>query len=348
MHTIDGSYGEGGGQILRTSLALAATLGLEVTIGKIRAARKNPGLAPQHLLGVKALAAIAGAQVEGAQLGSTSIIFRPQKVRGGDYTFEVGTAGSVSLVFQTLALPLAWADIPTTLRLTGGTHVPWSPHFPYLKEVLLPTLSQMGYNGTGEIRRWGWYPRGGGEVFLTIAPTPFLGPLELEERGPLKAISGHAVVSNIPRDIALREIKKVKELLCARGLKASLEAVEAPAWGQGNAIFLKAEFENSRAGFSALGERGKRAEVVAQEAAEELLSFLEGPTALEAHLADQLIPFMALAKGRSSFTVNKITEHLLTNLWVVQQLTGASYQVRGEKGEIGQIAVEGINYVKKS
>lgn len=348
MLKIDGSYGEGGGQILRTALSLAATLGLDITLERVRAGRKKPGLAPQHLMGVKALAQIASAEVEGATLGSTALSFRPQKVKGGEYTFDVGTAGSVSLVFQTLALPLAFAQTPTTLLLKGGTHVPWSPPFPYLQEVLLPTLALMGYNIKNKIHRFGWYPKGGGEVRLTVSSLSSLNPLVLEARGPLKGITGQAVVSNIPRDIAQREIKKIKELLGAQGLEAALEVVEGLALGQGNAVFLKAEFEKAVAGFSSLGERGKRAEVVAEEACEGLLEFLQETSAVEKHLADQLVPFMALARGRSIFTVSKISGHLLTNLWVVQQVAGVSYKVEGEKGGPGKVTLEGTDYVKKS
>ena len=317
--TLDGAHGEGGGQILRTALSLAVALNRPVTITNVRAGRPRPGLQPQHLTAVRALAAVSDAEVDGAELRSTALRFVPRGIRGGTYRFEIGTAGAVSLVFQALLLPLALAEEPSRLTLTGGTHVTWSPPFHYLAETFLPALAGMGIRAEATLPRWGWHPRGGGEVEATIAPTPrtALRGFVAETRDEDVAIRGLSAVSHLPRSIAERQRRRAAERLAAGGVAAEITIEDsAPAFGAGTLVFLAIR---GRAGFSALGRRGLPAEQVADAAVEPLLAYLASNAAVDDHLADQLVPFCALANAESTFTCPAISLHLATVAWVVEQ-----------------------------
>jgi RNA 3'-phosphate cyclase len=339
MIEIDGSYGEGGGQILRTALALSALLNRSLTIHQIRSKRKNPGMRRQHLAALEALARITGARVKGGTLSSQTLSFIPNEISPGDYQFRIGTAGSTTLLLQALLLPLSQSRKNSKLILEGGTHVPWSPPFHYLQEILFPALRLMGVSVKGYLERWGWYPRGGGILRVEIEPGLGLNPIPLLNRGDLKKIRGLSAASNLPRPIVERQrdeaLRRIEKVLKVEGEISLLP--NAPATGQGSFLFLVAEFEEVTAGFSALGQRGKPAEEVAKEAFLSLQNFVESEGCIDPHLADQLVPFMALAKGRSSFTTSRITEHLLTNLWVVQQFLDVNISRRGEKGDFGKI-----------
>jgi RNA 3'-terminal phosphate cyclase (ATP) len=221
----------------------------------------------------------------------------------------------------------------------GGTHVPWSPPFNYLEEIFVPMLKKIGCGISLQIKKWGWYPQGKGEVCCTIQPTNRFSALDLTERGKLLRLSGISAVSNLPDSIAERQKNQATKVLRGKGFSPEIELVQAPSIGQGTLLFLKAEFENSMAGFGALGERGKRAEKVADEACYDFLDFIESSAAVDPHLADQLIPYLALAKGKSTFTVSKITRHLLTNVWVVKQFLQLEISVVGEEGQQGTVIV---------
>ena len=377
MITIDGSYGEGGGQVLRTSLSLSALLGEAVRIETIRAKRPKPGLQAQHLTGVLATAQICSAELEGAELGSQTLTFAPQSPpQAGDYTFDVaearkgGSAGSTSLVFQTLLLPLVFADGDSHLTIRGGTHVAWSPPFHYLQHIYLPTLARMGIEATVEINQWGWYPIGGGEIRAGIrgqgvragknitsqfAPAGFgiqppdrrianpagaevipsiscpLAAINLTERGELKRLWGISALSNLPAHIGQRQKRQAERLLRERGFTPEIEIVDAPSPGQGTVVFLVAEFENVLAGFTSYGARGKRAEKVAEEACREFIQYYDSGQALDKHLADQLILPMSLAAGQSRFTTCEVTQHLLTNVGVVERLMGVKAEIEGKE-----------------
>jgi len=344
MITIDGSYGEGGGQVLRTSLALAAITGQPVRLERIRAGRRKPGLMPQHLTGVRAIARVCDAGVEGDRLDSQTLTFVPRSApKAGDYTFDVGqaarggSAGAVSLIFQTVLLPLALAGGTSHLTLIGGTHVAWSPPFDYLKRVYLPTLARMGIGARVNLEKWGWYPLGGGLVRATIQGQEAgkLVGLDLWERGELLRVRGLSASSNLPRHIQERQERAALQMLRSGGVNARIDLLDAPSKGQGTVVFLWAEFANAVAGFTSLGERGKPAEQVAEEAARDLLDFLHSSAALDRYLADQLVLPLALAAGPSRFTTEKVTSHLLTNAWVVNQFFPGRVQVEGEEGQPG-------------
>ena len=348
MLIIDGSYGEGGGQVLRTSLALSAITGQPVRIEKIRAGRRKPGLRPQHLTAVRALAKVCDAEVDGARLNAQEVTFTPRAhPQAGTYTFDVaqaargGSAGSVTLLFQAVALPLALAAGTSQLTLRGGTHVAWSPPFDYLKRVYLPTLARMGVQAKVNIRKWGWYPIGGGEMQATVQGRTGAAPAELDllERGALLRVRGLSASSNLPKHIRVRQEQSALHALRASGINARLDAVDAPSKGQGTVVFLWAEFENVLAGFTSLGERGKPAERVAQEAVQDLLNFREAGGALEEHLADQLVLPLALAEGESRFTTAAVSGHLLTNAWVVNRFLPGTVRVEGAEGEPGRVDI---------
>jgi RNA 3'-terminal phosphate cyclase (ATP) len=339
MIEIDGSYGEGGGQILRTALAFSTILKIPIRVKNIRARRKNPGLGNQHLAAVNALARISGATIEGNKIGSQTLTFIPQEIRPGDYEFKIETAGSVTLLLQTIFLPLCLAQGDSTLTLVGGTHVPWSPPFHYFSQVFLPTLRPMGVSADALIEKWGFYPRGGGRVQLKVNPIDGLKPISLVARGLLKKISGISAIANLPEHVAERQRKQALKRI-RRELKIDPEIAilsDAPSVGQGSFLFLSAEYEGIVVGFSSLGARGKPAEKVADEAVDFLKNYLESDGCVDPHLADQLVPFMALAKGNSSLTTTQMTEHLLTNLWVVAHFMETKIQTRGELGRPGGV-----------
>ena len=341
MLDIDGNYGEGGGQILRSSLSLSAILNRPIRISGIRSGRKKPGLAPQHLTCVNAVAAIANAEVIGGHLGSQTLTFRPQEISGGDYTFDVAeirpSAGAVSLVFQSIALPLSFAKVASTVTLRGGTHVPWSPSVHYLREIFIPMAAKFGFQGSIRLNRWGWYPKGGGEAIAQVQPVIDWREVDVQHCGQLQAIHATSAGSNLPEHIISRQQKQIKKRLGRFDSLVNIKRVKGESIGQGTLVFLKAEFENVQAGFSALGARGKRAERVADETCEALLGFVKSGAAIEPHLADQLVLPMALAPGESRFTTSQITRHLTTNIWLVQQFLPVRFEVNGAEKEPGEI-----------
>jgi len=358
MIEIDGSFGEGGGQVLRTSLSLSCHLKKSFRIFNIRASRKNPGLMPQHITCVRAAQLISGAEVKGDSIGSSELVFTPDKVRGGHYKFDIGTAGSTSLVLQTLLLPLCFADSEprscaqgrgeSHVTITGGTHVPWSPPFHYLKNVFLPFLKKSGIDVELDIEKWGFYPKGGGVIKASIKPAKTILPVNIEKRGELKALKGLSAVGNLPLSIAERQKTSALEILKSRALNADIEILSAPCIGQGTFFFLLSEFHPSThlvggqgifAGFSSLGQRGKKAEEVGKEATEEFIEFLHSDATVEKRLADQIVPYLALSDGKSSFTTSEITQHLLTNIEVVKKFLDVKVEVSGKEGEKGKVII---------
>lgn len=343
MLTIDGAFGEGGGQIVRSSLCLAAITGRPVTIFNIRANRKNPGLAAQHLTAVRAAAMICDADLRGDELGSSILTFAPQAAAiPGDYLFDVaearegGSAGATSLVLQTVLLPLELAAGPSRVTVLGGTHVAWSPPFHYLRDVFLPALARLGVRAGFELAAWGWYPAGQGEVTLSLPGGDSLSaanwPKSLR-RGKLQRITGVAVAANLPAHIAQRIRNRAANLLDAAGLPHQLEPLRVRSVSPGAGIFLAAEYEHSRAGFSALGAKGKPSEVVAQEAVDALLAFQRSGAAVDAHLADQLLLPLALAGAQTTLAIERVSEHTRTNLAVVEQFLGPVARISGNRLE---------------
>lgn len=339
MLTIDGSYGEGGGQILRTALALSAVLDRPVLIEKIRARRKNPGLQAQHLAGVRALGEITRAEVEGATVGSISLQFTPGRIGGGEYRWDVGTAGAISLVLQAILVPLALAKEDSRISITGGTHVPWSPPFPYIEQILLPVLNGIGLRASLTLKRWGFYPKGGGLVEGMVERST-LHPLTLTARGRPLEIVGHSAVAGVPLSVAERQRKRALSRLEPLGVACRIETCEVGARNPGTILFLLVKCEGGRAGFSSLGERGKPAERVADETCDQVFAYLRGEGVADPHLADQVLLPMAIAPGSSSVATTAVTEHLLTNGWVIDQFLPGRIKIEGGYGEPGRVRTE--------
>ena len=339
MLEIDGSFGEAGGQILRTALGLSALLARPFRMFNIRKGRKRPGLMPQHLTGVRALAHISGAKVKGDSEGSTELVFEPVEARPGDYFFDIGTAGSTSLLLQAVLPPLVLAKAGSRVTLKGGTHVPFSPPFHYISEVFVPMLNMLGIHVKVSIERYGFYPKGGGSIVVEVGPAADIKGLDLTERGKIRKIRGVSGVANLPRSIAERQKNALLRALGMDGPGVEIELLQAPAFGAGTFVFLRSEAENCFAGFSALGERGKKAEVVGEEAAREFLDYYYTPACLDLHLADQIVLYLALSKEGSSFTTSRVTSHLLTNLRVIEKFLGASCRVEGEQGRPGKVII---------
>lgn len=322
---IDGSYGEGGGALLRVATALAAVTGKSIHIDHIRANRPKPGLMPQHLHAVKAVSQLSQARVKGLEIGSEDIEFHPQKLEGQDLTVDVKTAGSISLVLQAVMIPAMRAEKPFKVTVRGGTDVRWSPLWDYLKNVTLPLLGLMGYQAHLELERRGYYPRGGGLVHLEITPTPQLQGLKLTQLR-VKRIRGVSHATCLPRHVAQRQAHRARQILAKQGYDVDIRIeVSQNALGPGSGIVLWSEGEG-RVGGSALGERGKRAEKVGEEAAQELLFHLDRGAPLDRYLSDQIIPYLALA-GDSQVKVAQITPHTLTNIHIAQLLTGARFHI---------------------
>ena len=343
MIEIDGSYGEGGGQILRTALSLSCLFHKPFRIFNIRKDRKKPGLMPQHLTGLRAAQLLSRAEVQGDRAGSAELSFSPGEVKGGSFLFDIGTAGSTMLVLQTLIPALIFSKERTMLTLVGGTHVPFSPAFHYMREVFLPVLKKTGIETTLSLQSCGFYPKGGGRISAELFPVQEVMPLRIADRGKILGVKGISGVGNLPLSIAERQRKAAQEKLLPHsidyGYQADIELVNVPSPSQGTFIFLKAESEHSIAGFTALGERGKRAEAVGDEAATELLEYLRTDAALDPHLADQIVLYLSLSKEQSLFTTCRITRHLLTNLWVIGLFHEFRYDVEGDIGKPGTVRI---------
>ena len=341
MLHIDGSYGEGGGQILRTSLSLAAITGQPIRIDRIRAKREKPGLAIQHLTGVRAAAAICQAKVTGDTLGSTTLEFIPNcPTQAGNYTFDVaqtvgtGSAGAVTLILQTVLLPLALTTGESVVTFKGGTFIPWSPPAPYIEQVYLPILVQMGVQAEVKIRAWGWYPRGGGELELRVTGNGgdvSLKSLQLLERGALQQVKGLAIVTELPAHIPQRMASRAQNLLEQAHLKAQVQPLRERGVGPGAGIFLTAQYEHSRTGFGAVGKIGLPAEQVAAIATQELLNFHANGAPIDIYLADQLLLPAALASEPSQYRSAGISTHLTTNAWVIEQFGLAKTVINVDK-----------------
>lgn len=304
MIAIDGSFGEGGGQIIRTALTLSAITGKPFKIENVRANRPKPGLQPQHLMAVKAVRSVCRGRAEGAEINSTSFSFMPNKIIGGKYEFNIGTAGSVILVAQTIIPILLLAEKPSEVRIIGGTHVMKSPSYDYFENVFLPAISRMGATVETRINRAGFYPSGGGEIEVKIKPSRISGNENWHGSSKAKAV---ITLGNLDESIAVRE----KKIFLQNGIE-EIYVRNYRTLSPGNAVLVCKDFT----GAYVLGEKGKRAEIVAQEAIDEFKR--ESAAEVDRHLADQLLLYAAIADGRTRYSTSEITEHLKTNAEVIR------------------------------
>jgi RNA 3'-phosphate cyclase len=344
MIKLDGSMGEGGGQVLRSALALSVITGKGVQIHNIRARRSEPGLKAQHLKSVDAAASISKATVDGAVMHSTMLSFQPSNLRPGRYRFEIGTAGATSLVLQTIFLPLSMASSCSSVIISGGTHVPWSPCFHYVAFHWLPFLQKIGFDAQVELEQAGFYPSGGGRILATIRPRKTISPVLLTQRGKLLRIRGISAVGNLPVSIADRQkrqailrLQKLPELGISPEIHIQVQ--QLPSRSKGTFILLLAEFEGGRCCYFGLGSLGKPAERVADEAVDSLLAFLGTDGAVDQYLGDQLLIPLCLADGPSELRINQVTSHLLTNAAVVKAFLPAQISITGDLGQPGLIQI---------
>ena len=310
MIEIDGSFGEGGGQIVRTAVALSAVTGKPVRITRIRQGRPKPGLAAQHTWAILALAELCGARTSGVAPGSSEITFAPGEIREGCHKVEIGTAGSVTLLMQCLLPALLKTEAPASLEVHGGTDVQWSPTVDYFKNVFLPALGGFGARVSLDVRQRGYYPKGQGNVLLRVEPAKlksahFSGITE-------KTVIGTSHCSNLPEHVARRQAEAASSMLHESGYESeiALEVLRLPSMGSGITLW------SGYKGASHLGERGLPAEKVGKKAAEGLISELKSAASVDVHLADQLIPYLALAGG--SYTTREISLHAKTNIWTAE------------------------------
>ena len=350
MITIDGSTGEGGGQVLRTALSLAAILGQPVEILNIRAGRKQPGLRPQHVQSVRAATAICNARLEGDHEHSRALRFEPQTPsQAGSYGFKIGTAGAATLVLQTVLLPLALAGGRSSVVVRGGTHVAWSPPFDYVEQVYLPAVAALGVQCQVELIKWGFYPKGGGEIraaiepigaALTGVPPSQTEPWWTRPRGELVSLSVLSAAANVGNQVTARQASRAYNRLAAArlGVTPQTRLANPPSLGPGTCLFVLAEYEHgARAGFTGYGRQGYPAERVADDAVDAFLAFQASDASVDPHLADQLILPLALLDRPLAFRTSQITQHLLTNIWVVEQFLGPRFAVSGQVGEPGEV-----------
>lgn len=337
MLVIDGSMGEGGGQILRTSLALSLCFGQPLQIHSIRQARSPPGLRPQHLAAVRAATEISGAEVSGNKIGSQDLRFVPDTVEAGEYHFDIGTAGSASLVLQTVLPALSQVGTASRLVIEGGTHNERAPTFEFMNLALLPILRRMGIQCRLSLERAGYYPAGGGAIRAEIAPTSGLAPLCLNERGEVIEMCAIARIAHLPEDIAARELAVLQRELEIPDDRTKIHT-DANAAGPGNVVNLIVASTHVTEVFSGFGKRGVPAERVAADVAARSRRYLATGVPVGPHLADQLLLPMVLAGG-NSFTTVAPSRHTQTNAALLEQFTNCRFEFEQVDSESWRVAL---------
>lgn len=319
---IDGSVEEGGGQILRISLALSSILKKPFRLHNIRKNRSKPGLQPQHLAGVKAAARITNSKVIGAEAGSTELEFNPERIMGGRYDIDIGTAGSSTLLIQSILPILLYADRQSQIIITGGTHASHSPTIEYYEHVFLPIIRKFGVSADISVDSFGWFPKGGGRTNIFIKPSS-ISSISMTDKGHLVSIRGICSLSGLPNDILTREEEGIRSIFSGAILQHSIKSSLSP----GTALTLWAEFENSILGVSELGKKGLRAEELGKLTAQSLQSIINSNGAVDEWMSDQLLIFMSLARGKSQLKVPKITSHVRTCLKIIPMFTNIPFEV---------------------
>jgi RNA 3'-terminal phosphate cyclase (ATP) len=350
---LDGGAGEGGGQILRTALSLSAITGKPFAVSRVRANRLKPGLRPQHREAARATARIVDAELSGDEVGSDRLSFRPRRpAAAGEWAFDIGTAGSTPLLFQTVCWPLALAGAPSSLVLRGGTHQDHAPTFHYLALVWAPAVARLGFRFGLELQGAGFYPEGGGEFTARVEPAHPMPPVDLRHRGTLRDVEVVSMVSGLGFEVADRQATRALRRLRDAGIAAEAERVPLLVRGsKGGHVLVVASFERTRAGFGAVSARERTPEQLADDAADALCAHLRGGAALDPHLGDQLLlPAALVAAGRLPspagvvpsvrYSVGAVTQHLLTVADVIRRFLDVEVAVLGREGEEGEVRVQ--------
>ena len=333
MFEIDGSQKSGSGTILRLAVALAAAKGKPLHIYNIRQNRPQQGLKPQHLKAMLTAAKLCNAEVKGAALGSKELWFTPRKVNGGNFEAEIGTAGSIPMLLMATLPICIFANDTVRLHVAkGGTDVSHSPTINYLRNVFLPTLKHMGIEASVNVHRYGYYPKGMGEVTMTVKPPQPLQPIRLNNFGKLRNVKGISVCTFLSeRKVAERQSKTASKYLSEKGYSAEIQVVndKSNPFQKGSSITLWAETDtNTVIGADAIVELKKTSEAVGREVAEKLMGELAARPTVDVHLADMLIPYMALAEGTSSFLTRKVSDHLETNVWLAEKMLKVRFTIQ--------------------
>lgn len=339
--SIDGSRGEGGGQILRTAISLSAALGVEVEVYNIRAKRPKPGLRPQHFWAIKAISQICDAEVYGLKQNSTRVRFTPKGVRERELTLDLGTAGSITLLLQALIQAISVSEKIVHLNIQGGTDVKWSPTMDYFRQVVIPFYELLGIGVNLEISRRGFYPNGGGRVNCVIRPPARITPINLKHKdhGSTRILS---LCSGLPLSVAERQAKSASNLIRGEGAKVlGLDSRVEEAQSPGTTICIySVKDSDTYIGADGFGERGKAAELVGKETATRFLKEYNSNASIDHHLADMVVPLLSLASEPSTFTTSSITEHLKTNLGIAERVVGARTQIHKVSDSLFEVAIK--------
>ena len=336
---IDGSYGEGGGQILRTAIALSVIKNKPVEIVNIRSSRPDPGIKPQHYVAIKSIEELCGGESTGLEIGSSHLVFKPGEIKGGNYKFDIGTAGSITLVLQALLLSALKTHEPLTIHVKGGTDVRWAPSWDYFNQVFLCLLKKMGVSVDSQLIKRGYYPKGGGEGALTIKPSDGIHPLILDEKQNFTTINGVIHSANLPEDISTRMKHAAIKILMKKNLAANITAEEKSALSTGIGITLWAQSKDAVLGSAVLGERGVPAEKIGGDAASNLIKDMESGANIDAYAFDQILPYLAVVRNGSACVVREVSSHAKTNMWLVKQFFDVDFKLE----KFGDVTIISVN-----
>jgi RNA 3'-terminal phosphate cyclase (ATP) len=325
---IDGSYGEGGGQILRNAVGLSTILNKPVKITNIRANRPTPGIKAQHYVVIKSIKEMSDAKTENLEIGSTKLTFYPGKFKEGNYKFDIGTAGSITLVFQALILASLKTDKKLNITLTGGTDVKWSPSWDYFNHVFFPIIKKIGVKVDINLLKRGYYPKGGGEAEITITPGSKLKTLRLDKEDEFSKIKGIVNIGQLSRGISKRITHSTIRALLKNNLQADITVEESKTLSPGTGITIWTDSKDIILGSSVLGERGITSEEIGKNVVNNLLNEINSKSTIDTYAFDQILPYIAIAKGESSCIVKEISNHAQTNMWLIKQFLDTDFQAK--------------------
>ncbi|MEF8880003.1 MAG: RNA 3'-terminal phosphate cyclase [Candidatus Thermoplasmatota archaeon] len=336
--SIDGSYGEGGGQIVRSAISLSTLTGREVEIYNIRAGRSNPGLRPQHMAAVNCIKKICDAETKGVKKSSSKLFFKPKTVKNGELTFNIGTAGSMTLVFQTVILGVVNSGKTVVVNLTGGSDVRWSPPWDFFENVFLPCLKQMNIDVESDLYKRGYYPRGGGEAKIKISPTDKITSLNLRDSDKVNKIFGVVHISDLPDHINKRIKHTVIQNLLKENIDTMIKTDRCDALNPGVGVTLWNRNKKRFIGSGVLGEKGMPSEEVGSKAAEKIIKEIKSDSTVGIHLFDQILPYLALSEKKCMIKVRNISSHAETNMWLIKKFFDIDFQI-SEKENVFSIEV---------
>lgn len=326
MLQIDGSYGEGGGQILRYAVALSVLTKKSLEIANIRAKRSNPGLRAQHHTAISCMKSLCNADVEGLSIGSSKLLFSPRDIQPGEYKFDIGTAGSITLVYQACILSSLKTTKPITIRLTGGTDVKWAPSWDYFTHVFLPLIQIMGIKTDAQLIKRGYYPKGGGEAVLTIHPVKKLQPLQLGGKQDFNEIKGIIHIANLPDHISKRMKHAAMKVAVKNNLQSSIQIDKTTSVSLGTGITLWSKSNSTVLGSTFLGEKGITSEKIGEDAANQLIKEIKIGSTIDTFAIDQILPYMVLTRDESVCKVRDLSNHTKTNMWLLKYFYDVEFE----------------------